>query len=142
MDQARYTIQRPLTSSGGGIKGAPPDALTCTRQCLVGAVCLSIIGELDLANISSFRTHVRSAVEPTDNLVLDFRALRSIDSSGIHVLLDAYQVFTLTGRRMALVGVPPRVQRVLTAFGVDDILPVFPTVNAALADFSAGLRAK
>jgi anti-anti-sigma regulatory factor len=49
-------------------------------------------------------------------------------------------MFSLSGRRMALVAVPPRILRVLTVFGVDEILPVFATVDAALADFREGTR--
>ena len=142
MEQARNVIRRPPTSGRTSLRGDRPDALTCTQQRHDGAVCLSISGELDLASLSSFRARLRSGIEPTDNLVLDLRALRSIDSTGVHALLDAYQMFTLTGRRMALVAVPPRIQRALTAFGVDEILPVFATVDAALADFRDGTRPK
>lgn len=87
---------------------------------------------MDLSNLSSFRACLRSAAEATGNLVLDLGTLRYINSTGIHALLDAYQMFTLTGRRMALVAVPPSIERVLKAFGVDEILPIFSTVDAAL----------
>src|SRR5579864_319621 len=141
MEQARNMVRRPPASGGASLRGDPPaDTLTCTQQDHDGAVCLSISGQLDLASLSSFRARLRSGIEPTDNLVLDLCALRSIDSTGIHALLDAYQMFTLTDRRMALVAVPPRIQRVLTVFGVDEILPVFSTVDAALADFREGPR--
>jgi anti-sigma B factor antagonist len=140
MEQARNVVRRPPTAGGSSLHGDSPGTLTCTQQHHDGAVCLSISGELDLASLPLFRARLRSGAEATDNLVLDLRALQSIDSTGIHALLDAYQMFSLSGRRMALVAVPPRVQRVLTVFGVDEILPVFSTVDAALADFREGTR--
>jgi len=138
MEQTGYPDQRPPTSGGAGVRGDPTDTLACTRRRLTGAVCLSVAGALDLATISSFRTQLRSAVEPTDHVILDFSTLRSIDFSGIHAVLEAYEILTVAGRRMALVGASPRIQRVLTAFGVDEILPAFSTVDAALADFRNG----
>jgi anti-anti-sigma factor len=133
MEQTRHTDRQPSTFRRTGLRDDPPDTLRYGQRRFVGAVCLSVTGDLDLATISSFRTQVRSAAGPTDHLILDFSALRSIDPSGIHALLDACQVLTIAGRRMALVAVPSRIHRALAAFGVDEILPVFPTVEAAMA---------
>jgi len=93
---------------------------------------------LGLPNLALFRTRLKTAAEAGDNVVLELSALRYIDSTGIHALLDAYQMLTLTGRCMALAAVPPKVQRALVAFGADEILPVFRTVEAA--EESLGLQ--
>lgn len=135
MDQEAGTGRHSPTSDGAGLPGALSDTLTCNRRRLAGAVCLSVTGELDVATVSSFRSQLRSATEPTDHLVLDFSRLRHIDSTGIHALLDAYQAFMLAARRMALVAVQPKIWRALEAFGVDEIVPVFSTVEVALANF-------
>jgi anti-sigma B factor antagonist len=134
MDQTTHIDLKRL-APGARLPDASPDTLTCDRQRLLGVVCLSVIGELDVATVSSFRSQVRSATDLTEHLVLDFSRLRHIDATGIHALLDAYQVFTLAAQRMALVAVPPRIQRVLAAFGVDEIVPVFSTLEVALSNF-------
>lgn len=131
--QAGYAARRPAPS--GGEYDDQSDTLTCAEECLAGATCLSMTGELDLATLSLFRARLRSVSERTDDLVLDLGALRSIDSTGVHALLDAYQTITLAGRRMAIVAVPSRVQKVLAAFDVDEIIPVFSCVDAVLANF-------
>lgn len=132
MDQTAYTGRQRIIP---GRAGAPSDTLTCHRRRLAGAVCLLLTGELDVATVSSFRSQLRSATEPTDHLVLDFSRLRHIDSAGVHALLDAYQAITLAAGRMVLVAVPPKILRVLTAFGVHEIVPVFLTLEVALANF-------
>jgi anti-anti-sigma factor len=133
--EPRQIVRRVPTSDCVDLRADPSDALTCTAQRLAGAVCLSVTGELNLATVSSFRQRLRSTLNLTDNLVVDFTALRSIDSTGIHALLDAYQTSVLRGRLMVLVSVPPRIQRVLKAFEVDEIIPIFSVREAAMAAF-------
>ena len=111
---------------------------TCTDQHVAGVTRLSLGGELGLPNLQLFRTRMKTAAAAGDNVVLELSAVRYIDSTGIHALLDAYQMLTLTGHCMALAAVPPKVQRALVAFGADEILPAFPTVEAAVENL--GLR--
>lgn len=138
MEQARFTVGRAPTSGKGDRRGDPATTLTGVQCYHVGAVCIALVGALDIASNSAFRARVTLATKPTDNLILDLRAVRSIDSTGIHALLDIYQMLMLRGRRMALVAAPPRIHRVLEAFDIDEILPVFATVDAALANFCDG----
>lgn len=138
MEQARLTVGRPPASGKSDRRGDPATTRTGVHCYHVGAVCVALVGALDVASHSAFRARVTLATKPTDNLILDLRAVRSIDSTGVHALLDMYQVLMLRGRRMALVAAPPRIQRVLAAFDVDEILPVFATVDAALANFRDG----
>lgn len=106
--------------------------LACTRRDFDDVVCLAVAGDLDLATVASFRACVRALDGQKSTLVLDLSGLRYTDSSGIHALLDAYQVWTRPGRPMAVAVVPPQIQRVLEVFAADDILPRFATVEAAL----------
>lgn len=138
MEQARFAVGRPPASDKGDRRGDPATTLTDVKCYHVDAACVALVGALDIASNSAFRTRVTMATKPTDNLILDLRTVRSIDPTGIHALLDIYQMLMLRGRRMALVAAPPRIQRVLAAFDVDEILPVFATVDAALANFRDG----
>lgn len=54
------------------------------------AVCLIVIGELDLSNVAGFRTHLREAAL-NDSVVLNFSALTYLDSTAINVLTNAQQ---------------------------------------------------
>jgi anti-anti-sigma factor len=134
MAKTRHTSRRSSTFRPTIPRHDAPPALTCSFRRLGGSVCLSVAGDIDLVTIGSFRTHLRMAVKHVGHLALDFGALRYIDSSGVHALLDAYQAVTLAKGRMALVAVPPNIRRVLAAFGVDEIIPVFSTLEEATAD--------
>jgi anti-anti-sigma factor len=133
MEHAAHGDRQIPTAGRAGPGGDPPDTLTCASRRLSAALCLSFTGGVNLATISWFRTQLQAAAQSTDHLILDFSTLTYIDSSGIHALLDAFQLFTLARRRMTIAAVPPRIRRALAAFGVDEIISVFSTVEAALA---------
>ena len=114
------------------VEDAQSGGLECARQDFENVVCLAVAGNLDLGTVASFRARVKAVVGQRDALVLDLSGLRHTDSSGIHALLDACQMWTLPGRRMVLAAVPPHIQRVLEVFAADDILPCFDTVEAAV----------
>jgi anti-anti-sigma factor len=135
----RKIVRQPAITGGAGHQDEAANGLTFTQQYRNGSVVLSVAGDLDPATVSSFRRRLKSAAEVTDNLVLDFRQLRYIDSTGIHALLDVCQTLTLTGRRMALAAIPAQVQRVLTIFGTDGIFPIFSTVDAAVVAFGTAV---
>lgn len=99
-----------------------------------GVVCLSLDGEVDLANASDLRAHLKAVAQNNANLVVDMSKLRHIDSSGIKAILDAHQTFGQVKRRMVLAATTPTVQKTLTILSVDRIVPVFATVEAALSD--------
>ena len=46
-----------------------------------------VTGQLDLGNASLFRNAIRTAVEPGARIVLDFRAVTFMDSSGLQALV-------------------------------------------------------
>lgn len=106
--------------------------LHCAQQCLDGVVVVSFSGEVDLANVSSFRVQLDTAAETAENLVLDLRDLRYIDSSGIKALLDVHCALARGGRSILMAAVPPMMRRMLEIVGLKQVIPVFPTVEAAV----------
>jgi anti-sigma B factor antagonist len=134
-DDVRRRSLQVTIPGGSDLHDAPLNGLMCTAHYRHGAICLSLDGNLDPATISSFRAKLRSAAEPTDNLVLDLGGLQYIDPVGIHALVDAYQMLTLSGRRMALVAVPAKLRGMFTVAGAANILPEFATVEGAVETF-------
>ena len=47
------------------------NTLTCTQQQRDGAVCLSVSGELNLANVATFVSHLTRASGTSSNIVVD-----------------------------------------------------------------------
>ena len=118
----------------------PLEGLTCKEQPFAEALCLSVTGELDLASVPAFLGCLRRASEAAENVIVDLHGLRYIDSSGINALLDAHQRFTRTGRRIVLAAPSPMMERILKVVSLEQVLPIFPTVDAARKGLRDGVK--
>jgi anti-sigma B factor antagonist len=107
--------------------------LTVKRRSLTGAICVSVSGEVDLANASELLGHLNAVAEADDHLIVDLSGLRYIDSSGIRALVDAHRLFTTVKRQMVLAATMGTVKKVVNIVGVDQMVPMFPTVDGALS---------
>jgi len=97
---------------------------------LNGVICLSVAGEIDLANAPEFSAQLKVAMESDGRgLILDLRELWYIDSSGIKSIFNARQ----SGRRIVLAGVAPHVKRILTIAGLHELVRMFPTIEEAVS---------
>ncbi|MFI0242984.1 STAS domain-containing protein [Streptomyces sp. NPDC016845] len=66
-------------------------------------------------------------------VVVDLSAVPFLDSGGVNTLLIAYREATGTGGWLRLAGASAAVLRVLDLVGLDSVIDVYPTVQAALA---------
>lgn len=122
----------PALAGGAGFNDRPANMLICALAARDGNAILSVSGELDLAAGPAFLGYLKRASDGGAHVVLDLSGLRYIDSTGINALLNAHAKFARTGRRIALAAVPPTIRRILGVVAVEDVIPVFPTVEAAL----------
>jgi anti-sigma B factor antagonist len=99
-----------------------------------------VTGELDLASAAAFLGHLQRATDGSRNIVLDLSGLQYIDSSGINTLFDAQRRFVVTGQRIVLAAVSPRIERIFLIIAMEQVIPLFPTVDAALASFGDGTK--
>lgn len=106
--------------------------LLCSREDLEGAVCLALSGELDLASIPTLLAHLKAVAESEDDVIIEMSGLRYIDSSGAKALLDAHRTFAQRGRGLGLAAPSPMTRRILEVLGLETVLPMFETVEAAL----------
>jgi anti-sigma B factor antagonist len=80
---------------------------------------------------------LRDAIEQArqdeaQNLIIDLRALSFMDSSGLRLLLDAWNESKLADRRLAIVVAKTGlVRRVLEVSGCDVILPIVADLDSA-----------
>lgn len=88
-----------------------------------GAIVLAVEGELDLASSPALEEQLERVSE-TELVILDLRGLEFMDSTGLRVLLKAYQRAQDGERRFALVKGGAQVQRLLSLAGVADRLIV------------------
>src|ERR1700692_281753 len=76
-----------------------------------GAAWVQVEGELDISTSPQFRQTVREAQRAARIVVLDLRELSFIESSGVHVILDAARVSRWNGGRLLIARGPSQVDR-------------------------------
>jgi anti-anti-sigma factor len=64
--------------------------------------------------------------------VVDFEHVTFMDSGGLHFLLYAHRAAQASGGWLRLANVPPAVERLLRIVGLDDLMPTYATLQAAL----------
>ena len=95
-----------------------------------GAVVLHVSGELDLATASRLEDAIADAA-PAAHIVIDLSDCTFLDSSGVRSLVKAGRE-TQPEARVDLVTADASILRVLEITGVDTVLTVHPSVEAAL----------
>ncbi len=95
---------------------------------------IRINGELDLAVADQFRSEVDAMMEKNcaDNIVLNLDGVSFIDSSGLGGILGRYKKVIMRGGKMAIVGAPVQVKRILELSGIMRIANIYESENEAL----------
>lgn len=96
-----------------------------------GPVVVHVSGELDMATSPQLEETIASAA-PVTRLVIDLTDCTFLDSAAIRLLTSTASEVRGTGGELALAVSDPGILRVLEITAVDSLLPVHPTVEAAL----------
>jgi anti-sigma B factor antagonist len=96
---------------------------------------IAVAGEADITNRDDLRgvLDAEAAQQPV-TLILDLSGLRFMDSSALHVILQANRALDRQGGVMALVAPQEAVAKMLKLTTADRLIPVF----ASVADAAAG----
>jgi anti-sigma B factor antagonist len=96
-----------------------------------GLRIITLSGPLTLGTMFQFQSDLRR--ETTNSLVVDVTDVPYMDSAGLGCLLGGMASCQRSNRGFALAGVSERVLMVFTVTGVDGLVPMYPTVDAAIA---------
>jgi anti-sigma B factor antagonist len=110
----------------------PERALTLTSSVVGGLTVIRVEGVLDATTREQFAD--RLAASPGD-LALDLSGVSFMDSRALGLIVHQWQTCTGTGDRFALVGVQYSTSKVMWITGLADRLPLYDTVDDALAAF-------
>jgi anti-sigma B factor antagonist len=81
---------------------------------------VSLAGELNLYNVGEVKSQITSAISPdTSSLVMDFKDLTYIDSSGIGLMAQLKKKYSSGGGHFSLMGVSKEVMDVLRITALD-----------------------
>jgi anti-sigma B factor antagonist len=101
-----------------------PDLLHVTAEPLEDACLIRAVGEIDMSTVGALRREVDAARDEVATVLLDLSDVTFIDSTGLHLLLEASQDSADGGWGFVLVGSSAAVQRLIDVSGTADLLPV------------------
>jgi anti-sigma B factor antagonist len=103
-------------------------------ETLAEPVVVALPAEIDISNAGALATKLRAAIGPQAGVVIaDLSTTAFCDSSGVRILVLARDWATADGAELRLVAPPGPTLVVLRLIGLDQILPVYPTLDEALA---------
>jgi anti-sigma B factor antagonist len=100
----------------------------------VPAVVIALPAEIDMASAGRAGQQLGSAFTPgVRTVIADMTATTFCDSSGISMLVRAHKHAAANNTQLRLVVPSTTVLRALTLAGMDDLLPIYPSLSQALA---------
>ena len=109
-----------MTAEGGGLRWMGEQAVVTAPA------------EIDAANAGEIRQALLAAAShDAAVLIIDMSATTFCDSAGVQAIIDTYNQAAATHTQLRLVATA--VLRILTLVGVDQLTPIYPTLEAALA---------
>jgi anti-sigma B factor antagonist len=94
--------------------------------------------EIDISNVGVLRSALQDAdADGSRGLVVDMSRTQFCDSSGLNVLVRAHQRAQTRGSQLRLVMTGASVMRIFVVTGIDRVIPIFRSVEEALADSAA-----
>jgi anti-anti-sigma factor len=103
------------------------------------AVVIALPAEIDMANADRVGQQLGSALAPgVATVIADMTATRFCDSSGMSMLVRAHGQAAANGTELRLVVASTAVLRTLTLLGLDQLLPIYPSLSQALPGTLSG----
>jgi anti-anti-sigma factor len=99
-----------------------PDLLHVTVEQLEDARLLRAAGEIDFSSVAALRREVDTAREEDATVLLDLSGVTFIDSSGLHLLLEASQRSVASDWAFFVVQPSEVVRRLIEVSGTADLL--------------------
>jgi anti-sigma B factor antagonist len=102
---------------------------------------VAVMGEIDLFTAPEFKQRIDAAIDADARvLIADLTETTFIDSSSLGVLIGAHRRLADRGRTLAVACANDAIVKTFKITGLDDLLRLSPSVEAALADDAVGAR--
>jgi anti-sigma B factor antagonist len=91
---------------------------------------ITMPGEIDVTNADRAEEALQAALsQPASVLIIDMTETTFCDSAGVQAIVAAHKHAAAIGKQLRLVA--PAVERILTLVGIDQMIPMYPTLEAA-----------
>jgi len=98
---------------------------------------VALVGRLDIAGAAKIDMKLSLIAGSHQNVIFDMTEVPFIASMGIRSLVMCAKTIKSKGGRVVMVHPTEDVHNVLTVSGIDEIIPIVPDVDAALAAVKA-----
>jgi anti-sigma B factor antagonist len=99
-----------------------------------GQAIMTLSGQVDVSNAGQIREQLLSLINRgAAALITDMTATLSCDHAGADALMRVYQRAVISRTHLRLVLTNPIVQRVLSVNGLDRLISIYPSLDAAVA---------
>jgi anti-sigma B factor antagonist len=98
-----------------------------------GFAVIHLEGEVDLSRSPAARQAILDCLQARRNVLVDLNAVTYIDSSGVASLVEGFQVSRHLSLDFALVGVSDAALSVLRLARLDQVFPIFTSLESRLA---------
>ena len=116
-----------------------PAPLSITVEPLEEARLIRAVGEIDISSVDAIRSELECARQEAATVLLDLSDVTFIDSSGLHLLLDASRSAAVDDWPFFIVRASAAVQRLIEVSGTADLLAlVEPPRERVLGDAMSG----
>jgi anti-anti-sigma factor len=102
-----------------------------------GLLKLNLAGRLDLAGTQQIDLKFSAYASSQRAVIVDLAAVEFLASIGIRTLVLTAKTMASRGGKMVLLNPIPNVKQVLETAGIDTLIPIFPSLDAARAAFQA-----
>jgi anti-sigma B factor antagonist len=109
--------------------------LQVRHQIVDGAVVIHAVGDVDMATRGLLDRQLKTAetkVAPPAPVVLDLTGVVFLASMGLSLLVEHHERCAESGSRLVVVATDRAVLRPMQITGLDELLTIVPTVQAAL----------
>jgi len=129
---ARAAIADRAVPHHASVTAVPKDSYPVQWRGRLAVVTLP--DHIDVSNASQIGEELLSVINRgATELIADMTATVSCDHAGTDAMLRAYPRALIAGTQLRLVVTAQAVQRVLTLNGLDRLIPVYPSLEAATA---------
>lgn len=109
------------------------EELTITKRQVDGLTVTALDGRLDATSAGEALQAFSEDLAVDGTLVLDLTACDYISSMGLRTLLVIAKEATRCGGAVTMAGLRPEIVDIMEMTGFDGIIPIYPTVEAAVA---------
>ena len=119
-------------------RGLWVEGIRISSQRRGGFAVVAVSGELDIVTSRRFDEVLAEVRRDNDHIIIDLSAVDFMDTGSLAVIVGHWKQVTAAGGTLALAGARYRYTKTLWITGLADRLPLYETVDAAVAAGRAG----